>query len=473
MLIFFIIGREWVLFFRNMPAKKFAVMGRKSYDERFWSRTQAEQRIRKRGRVRMGRRICGRTAWMLLVLSAGSVGVADTVYTVGGGKYVGKARTEGEYVLVEIPGGSIRLDRDTVLRIEPGDDLSSRLAEMRAGLGARDADAHYKLGLWAVQNNLPAAARDLFLTAVRIQPDHVQAHLWLGRAFLDGAWLEADQVADTLRQWLAADLNAAVLSVGRQSLSGLMPPSSRRAMLEIASTAARRLGCYVDAMSYYQELATMLGSADPLTDRVAATIEVLRANPSGLYLVQSDELSQAVGRSAGEPERRSGYYPLADDAVLEIALRDRAKDLIGQGQARMAAAANLLLTDAPKAVASFKTAEETFAKADGVSSGIARSYRVEIRRRLIQMHQTQAEALALRFDGLVRTINNRSGADYRNKLRLGLALLEDVQKELDPILALAGPYPQEFSLVIAWTQEDLLTVKAMRRTLEGEFEKTK
>ena len=64
----------------------------------------------------------------------------------------------------------------------------------------------------------------------------------------------------------------------------------------------------------------------------------------------------------------------------------------------------------------------------------------------------------------------QAAADYRAKIKLGIALLNDVQKELEPILTLAGSYPAEFSVIIAWTQEDLLTVKATRRTLEEELD---
>ncbi|MDD4889814.1 MAG: hypothetical protein PHU85_07765 [Phycisphaerae bacterium] len=413
-----------------------------------------------------------RVAWtLLLALVTASGALADTVYLVGGGSYKGKARIEGDRVVVEIPGGAITLDRESVLRIEPGDDLATKLADMRAQLNSKDAEGHYRLGVWAVQNGLPVPARELFLAALRIQPDHVQAQLALGRVFLDGAWLDSETLQDMVRGWLAADLNEAALQVGRQSLAGMLPTSHRRVMLELTATAARRLGYFTEALADYRELGLLLVPHDPQAERVAIIADVLRDNPSGLYLVQVDDLTQAVARGGADEPPPSGFGSLADDDVLEWALRDKAKEMIAAGANQMTAAQGLLVTEPAKAAGVYRQAEDLFAKADAVNPGIARSYRVEIRRRLIQMHQSAAEAVALRFDGLIKTINNKSLPDYKTKLRSALSLLDDIQKELDQILVLGSPYPQELSLLISWTQEDLTTVKAMRRTMEGELER--
>ena len=98
---------------------------------------------------------------------------ADTVYLVGGGSYKGKVRMEGDRVVVELAEGMIVLDRESVLRIEPGDDLGTQLADRRARLDAKDADGHYRLGQWAAQNNLVSPARELFAKAISIQPGHI------------------------------------------------------------------------------------------------------------------------------------------------------------------------------------------------------------------------------------------------------------------------------------------------------------
>lgn len=407
----------------------------------------------------------------LLTLAGGSAGLCDTVHIVGGGSYKGKARIEGDRVIVEIPGGAITLDRETVLRIEPSDDAATQLAEQRAQLNAKDADGHYRLGVWAVQNGLPVPARELFQTAIRIQPEHVAAQLALGRVFLDGAWLSPEMLEDTVRNWLAGELNLAALQAGRQAVGGLLATSHRRAMLELTATAARRMGLFAEAAVAYRELGSLLAPNDPQGQRVAVIGDVLRENPSGLYLVQVDELTLAVAKGGGEELPASGFQPLADDEVLAWALRDKARELIVAGQGLMTAAQGLLATDPAKAMAGYRQAEDVFARADAVNPGIARSYRVEVRRRLIQTHQTAAETLALRFDGVIKAANAKALPAYKTSLRSGLAMLEDIQKELEAILLLASPYPQELSLIISWTQEDLTTVKAMRRTLDGELER--
>ena len=422
---------------------------------------------------------------------------ADTVYLVGGGSYKGKVRMEADRVVVELAEGMIVLDRESVLRIEPGDDLGTQLADRRAKLDPKDADGHYRLGQWAAQNNLVSPARELFAKAIGIQPGHVAAQLALGRVYIDGGWQDSETFADTLRQWESAGLNAAALQVGRQALAGLMPQADRKVVLELTATAARRTGFFAEAAGLYREMCSMLTPGDAQYERAMAGIDLLAGNPTGLYGLVVDPLARSVGGGEAGPAggagdsagggnsktlaassvsgtgpARSGCYSLADDAVMDLALRDRAKDLINQGRQVMSGVAGLMVTEPAKAMPVLRQADDIFTRADAIDSGIARSYQVEAHRRMIHVHQAAGEAVAMRFDGLVKTINpaNKSAADYRAKIKLGIALLNDVQKELEPILTLAGAYPAEFSVIIAWTQEDLLTVKATRRTLEEELD---
>jgi tetratricopeptide (TPR) repeat protein len=406
---------------------------------------------------------------VLACLAAASAADAEIVYLVGGGSYRGKVRIEGDLVVVEIPEGSISLDRESVLRIEPSDDLGSQLADKRARLDPKDADGHYKVGVWARQNDLPGPARELFLRAVAIQPDHVQAQLALGRLFFDGDWMDADGLQESVSRLVSDGQDASAWQMGRAALAGLLPQANRRAVLGSTATAARRLGYFAESVACYKELLTMLTPGDSEHVRAAAIVELLESSPGGLYLVQINELTRALdGGQAAWPDR-SGFYSLANDAVLSAALRDRATQLIAKGQAKLDAAQAVQPTDQIRARTGYSEAEEQFGQADALVAGIARSYRVEVRRRLIQMHQSVAEAAALRFEQVIKSINPGKAAEYRTKLKFALSLLDDVQKDLDPILVLARPYPQEFSVIVAWTQEDLDTVRAMRKTLEGEL----
>lgn len=405
-----------------------------------------------------------------LLLATAWTASADTVYLVGGGSYRGRVRIEGDHVIVEIPEGLIRLDRDSVLRIEPGDDLSAELANRRARLSPKDADGHHKLGVWAMNNGLTAPARELFLSAVRIQPDFVPAQVAMGRVFVDGAWLDVEALQDSLARLVAGQLDTAALQIGRIALSGLLPPATRRAVLAHTATAARRLGYFSEAIDCYQELLTMLAPGDDEHMRTTAVIELLENTPGGLYMVEVSQLVRAMSPEQADLPERSGFYPLSVDGVMAVALRDRAMAFLARGQARMESAHSIVANEAARAAGGYREADEHFARADALVAGIARSYRVEVRRRLIQMHQTAAEAAALRVDQVVKTFNTRRPAEYRVKLRTAITLLDEVQKELEPILLLARPYPHEFSRVVAWINEDLAATRALRRTLEGEFE---
>ncbi len=420
---------------------------------------------------------------VLLAVAAGSgaSALADRVYLVDGGSREGKVRVEGNRVIVEFESGSITLDRARVARIEYSDDPYTVLATRVQRLDARDARGHYLEGLWAAQHELPGPARDLFAAAVRIQPDLAEPNLALGQVWMNGAWSDSTTLKEQLRGWLVDGLNAAVDLAARQALGGLLSPADRRDFLELAASASRRMGCFSEALAYYEELARGLAPGDPQSSRFASAAELLREHPSGLYLVQVDEFAQAVAGAGSDEPARSGFYSLSEDAVLQCALRDRAKALIAQGEAVMSKARQAEVTDVPRSEGLYRQADDFFVRAEGLNPNIARSYRVEVRRRLIRVSQAGAEAVALRVDGLIRQLPGfvgkqpdgsmvvKSRQGYRNHLKLVLSLLDEIQRELDEVLVLAAPYQQELALVISMTQEDIITVKALRKTLEDEL----
>lgn len=405
---------------------------------------------------------------MLLAASA----AADTVFLVDGGSYKGKVRREGDKVIVEIPNGSITLDRARVARIEFDDDLFATLAERRRGLDSHDADGHYELGRWALANDMPGPARDLFTTAQGINPKHAGANLMLGWVFLDGSWVRPDQLVDILDRWTQGGQGDVAAQIGRQALAGLLSADDRRDLLVQTARAERRIGNFRQSEADYRELAAMLPPISEERQRLAALADLLAQHPTGLYLVYLDPFAGQF-RSGEAGPSRSGYYSLSDDAVVQLALRDQAKALIEQGEQVMDQAKEAELGDSRRAMRLYSQAEESFVQADALETDIARSYRVEARRRRIMIHQGAAEAEALRFDGLnlklAKAKDDRDKRAYVRTLQQMTGLLDSIKKELDEVLVLAGPYAEEFNLIITWTRQDMATVEQMRRTVRDEL----
>jgi tetratricopeptide (TPR) repeat protein len=370
----------------------------------------------------------------------------------------------------------VTIDRDRVARIEYGQDPYATLAERQRKLWSGDAQGHYELGVWALEHDLPRHAKELFEKAVEIDPGHAEANLALGRVYIDAAWTEVGGAIDLLEGWQDSGIDAAALRVGRQVLTGQITPDQREQLLRITGRCARRLGLYREAQSDYARLAALIPEADPRRLRVQAAADLLAENPSGLYLVQLDRFAELEAESdQGAAIRRSGFYPLAYDAVLALALRDRAKEIIAAGQKIMDQARSAEVTDEGAAMTFYEQADALFAQADAIEGDIARSYRVESARGRVRIYQARAEAHAQRFDGLNQqlklAIKAKDKRDYIRNLRVELGVLDEIQTQLEAVLNLAAPYKAEFSLVIGWTQDDLATVKAMRKMLQAELQR--
>jgi hypothetical protein len=66
--------------------------------------------------------------------------------------------------------------------------LRASIALQKGKLEKKDADGHYKLGLWAKSNGLPAEALVLFQHAIVADADHEHARREMGYQKVDGIW---------------------------------------------------------------------------------------------------------------------------------------------------------------------------------------------------------------------------------------------------------------------------------------------
>ncbi len=80
--------------------------------------------------------------------------------------------------------------RSEIARVEVKATKEDEYAEKAKGLSARDADGHFKLGLWCQTEGLVSQAKKEFQAAIKVDPDHEGARTALGFERVDGQWLD-------------------------------------------------------------------------------------------------------------------------------------------------------------------------------------------------------------------------------------------------------------------------------------------
>lgn len=108
-------------------------------------------------------------------------------------------QVEGEIVektnrIIRVKGrrGAVTLPLSRVLRIEEK-PVSWKVYEELAAKCEQTADAHYRLAVWCVDNDLDDLAAIHFARALELDPNHAATRATLGHAKVGDAWLELDK----------------------------------------------------------------------------------------------------------------------------------------------------------------------------------------------------------------------------------------------------------------------------------------
>lgn len=130
------------------------------------------------------------SAAVLLLAAAAS---ADEVLLVNGGKLSGKARREGDEVVVATPHGESRLKAADVKSITPGRTVWDDYAEKAKAADGKDPAAEVALGDWCRANGLGAEAQKHWKAALALDPDRKDARARLGFIRYEDRWLTTDE----------------------------------------------------------------------------------------------------------------------------------------------------------------------------------------------------------------------------------------------------------------------------------------
>ncbi|MHC4822220.1 MAG: hypothetical protein ACYTDX_10930 [Planctomycetota bacterium] len=131
-------------------------------------------------------------AALAVLLVAGSAS-ADELHLKNGHTLKGKITESGEKYVFETPGLRMEIGKDEVSRVVKAPSATETLETKRAALDEKDAEAHYRLSLWAKSRKLCKEAERLLKETLLIDADHAAARRTLGFVKWEGKWRkEAD-----------------------------------------------------------------------------------------------------------------------------------------------------------------------------------------------------------------------------------------------------------------------------------------
>lgn len=98
-------------------------------------------------------------------------------------------------VWVEVDGGEVGIEKDTIARIVPAKKVGAvEYKERAAALDAKDAEGWWELSLWATGKEMHGAAEHAAKNVLKIDPNHSHAREHLGFEKVGDRWLQGDQI---------------------------------------------------------------------------------------------------------------------------------------------------------------------------------------------------------------------------------------------------------------------------------------
>jgi len=177
---------------------------------------------------------------MLLVLLV----ILDVVVTVDGRRIEGKVLRDDERgVELQVRGGRIVIPRERVGKVIRCPTAEEEYARRRKDI--KDADGHYRLGVWCLQKGLRKEAQKEFEEALRLEPQHTGAKEALKRLREEEErkriGRHRDPAETKLKQKGKIPKGHRLWRLGEWRLSTDLPPKEALHLLKVLNDFLRRL----------------------------------------------------------------------------------------------------------------------------------------------------------------------------------------------------------------------------------------
>lgn len=202
---------------------------------------------------------------LAVVFAAAASARADEILLSNGKKLEGKARREGDRVLVEVPGGSVALDAKEVQSITVGPTREDRYKERLAAAPPKDVAAHVALADWCKAEGLPSHERKHLQAVLELDPDHAATRARLGFVRHDGRWMTDDEYhrargfVKVKGEWVSED--EIRIRESERRASEAMQAHVRKIQSAVAKMSSPRRKVRLDGKVGLQEYAEKIGDA--------------------------------------------------------------------------------------------------------------------------------------------------------------------------------------------------------------------
>jgi len=280
---------------------------------------------------------------MLAVLLSVSAVHADVIYLKDGGTKEGKiVGNENGVVVLEVEIGklkaNVRYPEDEIDRIEKIAPPKEAFEEKLAAIQADDADAYYKLGLWAEERHLADQAKTAFEKAMRTGEGHRGAAAKLGCVKLEGQWMpQADALRRLQEMYDQGQFEAVYtrLSPLKDIPAEAVQHGLRDDVFMLYAKSCERMGKWEEAVAAWRLYVRANPTNKTNADVAAVRIAILQEHPDGQYSCDKKDFPAAVLKdepSVAQLLEQGGIKSLTDESVMNLALKAKAGVLLDEAK---------------------------------------------------------------------------------------------------------------------------------------------
>ncbi len=407
--------------------------------------------------------------FVLAVAWATTAALGDALHLKDGRILKGRVERSGDIVRLYMEYGTLKYTLDEIDHIEYEPRYDQEYRERLQNIDPAQPDELFGLSTWCSKHALPDERDQLLHKVLALDPDHQGAREALGYVRVGGTWttvraaLRSADALYKLRRFARTDkLLDRILRVASENGDVV-------AALNTKAAVCLKLGRNGDALRAYRR-AGRAAEDQRMKLIIEAKRDILAAHPDGLFLVKPS-LPAAVDAVGA---RKFGLRPLADERVMQIALRESAADVVADGKKLLNAARVKEPLDPVGAAAAYEQAEQHFQAADALAPGIALSFRIETLRRRIALIRREAQPAYDRINAdwaalrRIRTSGQRvPRSEIATRYSRIMKNISACQRAEQKILKLASGFPDDLASQIDVTQENLAELSSLREVIKA------
>ncbi|MEK7469064.1 MAG: hypothetical protein AAB074_16945 [Planctomycetota bacterium] len=194
------------------------------------------------------------------IAAAAAAASADTVWLKNGGKLEGVTTSmEGDKLVVKMPSGVIKLDKDQIEKIVHRATAMEEYELAAAKLKKDDAKGHAELANWCADKGLTHFEREELEAVIAADPDNADARKRLNYEKVGGKWLRGEELLKARGmvkidcKWMSKEVAAAdAAAKEKKKLERQLAEAEKKAKREAAESEDDRLRAFYESQERVQ-----------------------------------------------------------------------------------------------------------------------------------------------------------------------------------------------------------------------------